>query len=1311
MRSKYNIKLIIILTLIMVMSYVLDKTFVTKYIYVEADSELASTSDAIPATFGDAVVEGEAVPFEMTGDRSMDDLDVASSSQTPTLVFGATAVVNKSVGSKHPMENSATWWSNAKSYITSTFGVVDGQYNNSSTAPNANGVWCAGLVSRVIHNTYPGGSAIAVTESVDTLYSEMQSSGLFEFISEGYVADFADIVEKTKAGDIMLLMSKESNGSWKWTHTNLITYYGYIYSQGGDGKIRMNTFDNYNEYGAYDANVSAGYYYYIYRPKSSSYIGIRKIGNMTGRAFDNVWFEAYDSSGTYLGAYMTGCSSDEKGGYAYYLRKSTSDTSYVDGSAGSVPLPVGSTVYLYEQGVRTGNGYTLPAEAASYAGTKGSTWSYVRGPQKQYYVTVKTVDYSHWTAANAVQVLETESTYGPLSLKKSTASAYSLYTQDANRYSLAGAKYTVASSSNRFVYYLETDASGTAYLLDANGSRTSSSKITGLPADTYYCWETSPSKGYQLDANCNVNKKKSVVLGSGNTSGSFTSEEVPSVALRGGIQLIKRSEEDFTRGNQNYSLSAEYTVYSSSGTEVGRIRTNEAGYGYLGGLAAGTYTVKETSPGAGYELDDSAYTVVVSTASIGKYIYEGVDYSAVFEPGYYRNRYSDLAGMSDAALLQHFATKGLSEGRRASYIYDAGYYAQQKGMSCYDAFKYYLGYGMYQNELTADYDEIDEQEAGVYYSNTYRPIVLSYESPKAYEMGINLEKLDRLTGSSIVEGEAALDGAEYSISFYPHTSSDIEGLQESIEDEAPARSWVIVTRRDEDGHYRAHFTEEYLSQERESDDFYIDQNGNIIIPYGIIIIEEISAPKGYKLSEISYQDEELDEPLYIQLNDGTFDGDISVGETIIRGDIKLEKRSYVDDTSMAGVEFEIRSVQTGEALTIVTDENGYASTSGMWMSCTEDGSEVEQVEGYGALPYGRYIVTELRCAANENKQLEPAIEVMIEDEVIYDAYDPSNNEPIIRNVPLPELGTTARVGASELDEIPIGEEVTLVDTVAYSYLRAGTEYTLMGKLMLRDASGRVTELKQDGRAVTATTHFTTSDDYEKSIYEKSGLVEVSFEPIDYSEMAGESVVIYEYLYLGDGVDEDNEYPGYEDDDIFPVRHESPDDEGQTLHIIEIGTTASEGSDTSDNKTTIIDKVSYSNVIVGETYYIEGCLVDKKSGEIVKVGDEEVRASASFQAESTDGVTEVVFTFDGDSLDISDVVVFERMLNADGKLVASHEDIEDEAQSVTLSRSLVSGASTSVKTSDEIKIWLLLVLIIMSGIGSIVAISLVYRRRR
>ncbi len=1291
MKDRYNISLIIIITLFLVGSFVFYSGLITERLNAEGQTDVATDSDAGQQKEEDSLIDAEMRPFMTEGDALIFDNEdgLIGNSSVPDPEY-------RPVGDKRPMTNSADWWEDAKNYITATFGVVDGQYNTSDSAPPAGNIWCAGLVSRVMNNSYPDGNKIGITESVEVLYNEITASGDYEFIGEGYVSDFVDIVESTKAGDIMLLMSPTSGGGWKWTHSQLITYYGYIYSQGAGGKIRMNTFDAYNQYGAYDPTLSSGYYYYIYRYKTapSSYLGIKKVGSYSENAYNNVWFEAYDEVGNYLGAYMTGAADDESGGYAYYLRNSSDDLSYVL-EDGGIPLPVGSTVYLYEQGIKSGSTYVLPDGASGYAGICGSEWSYVYGPQKEYYIELETVGYDDWTASNAYIVEEPEIegevtpiSYGKLSLKKKVRSEYSLYTQDRNRFSLEGARYQIQSEDGRLNYYLETDASGVAFLLDSKGKRTKVSVIEDVPLGKYYCWETKASKGYKIDSECSESNKKSVVLTEENRNGEFVSNEVPEVSFLGGLQLIKKSSEDYTKDNKNYDLRAEYEVYNSTGAVAGRINTNEQGGGYLGGLPSGKYTVKETKAGKGFKLDETTYNIQISVPNAGTYIYDGVDYSAVFEPGYYREKNKDISGLSNSGLLEHFAKHGLSEGRRASAYFDVSFYAKKKGLSNYEAFKHYLGFGIYESENAAPDDYLNQTiAAGVYQNNSSKPVTVSFETPDNYKKGLTIEKYDKYSGRMTVEGEGTLEGAQFEISYYA-----LDTL-ENIEEKEADSVWHVTTRLGEDGRYLAILNEEYMTPDGEQSELYIDEKGDIFIPFGVVKIEEIGSPTGYTLNDVAYEadGERQAEPVLLMINEESdFSGKVSVYDEAIRGNIKLVKRTFEDDYPMSGVDFEVKSVKSGETLIITTDENGCATTEGLWMSAAEDGEDIEPKEGVGALPYGEYTVSELRCDANMDKQLEPPITVRIEEEMTYDAFDPSNTEPIIRNVPLPEIGTTAHEKDSELDVASLSSDITFVDTVEYKYLKADTEYTLLGKLMVKDASGQVAEMLKDGNPITVKKTFRTEEGNEKSIYEKNGSVDMAFEGIDVRGLEGKSLVFYEYLYLGDSVDEEAEYEGYEDEDIFPVSHENPDDEAQTIHVARIGTKAHEkGSDSNvierNKDIVIIDTVKYENVTVGETYRLEGVLYDKKTGEPIKVDGKEIITSGSFVAEKESGEVDVEFNFDAEKISSTSIVVFETMYDTEGRVVAEHKDIEDKDQTITVTEKVVSKEEKKEDKLEEEKL--------------------------
>ena len=62
------------------------------------------------------------------------------------------------------------------------------------------------------------------------------------------------------------------------------------------------------------------------------------------------------------------------------------------------------------------------------------------------------------------------------------------------------------------------------------------------------------------------------------------------------------------------------------------------------------------------------------------YIYMGADFSPVFNPNYYANKYADLEeafGHDDSALWCHFTTFGMNEGRQASEEFNVQIYRER----------------------------------------------------------------------------------------------------------------------------------------------------------------------------------------------------------------------------------------------------------------------------------------------------------------------------------------------------------------------------------------------------------------------------------------------------------------------------------------------------------------------------------------------------------------------------------------------------------------------------------------------------------
>ena len=118
----------------------------------------------------------------------------------------------------------------------------------------------------------------------------------------------------------------------------------------------------------------------------------------------------------------------------------------------------------------------------------------------------------------------------------------------------------------------------------------------------------------------------------------------------------------------------------------------------------------------------------------------------------------------------------------------------------------------------------------------------------------------------------------------------------------------------------------------------------------------------------------------------------------------------------------------------------------------------------------------------------------------------------------------------------------------------------------------------------------------------------------------------------------------------------------------VGTTAKDTETNSSEayiskKTTIVDTVNYTDLIVGKEYTISGVLMDKSTGKELIVNGNKVTATKTFTATQANGSIDIEFTFDSSVLAGKLVVAFET-LKYNGKEIAAHKDINDSKQTVS-----------------------------------------------
>ncbi|WP_106848918.1 VaFE repeat-containing surface-anchored protein [Blastococcus sp. Marseille-P5729] len=251
--------------------------------------------------------------------------------------------------------------------------------------------------------------------------------------------------------------------------------------------------------------------------------------------------------------------------------------------------------------------------------------------------------------------------------------------------------------------------------------------------------------------------------------------------------------------------------------------------------------------------------------------------------------------------------------------------------------------------------------------------------------------------------------------------------------------------------------------------------------------------------------------------------------------------------------------------------------------------------------------------------------------IIVDHSDPNDQEQTVTVPPLPPTLGTSASDQADGDKLVPASGGTIVDVLEYTNLTPGQEYTINGELFNK-TTGKLT-------GITATAKLTPTA--------ANGTAEVLFTvPAGFD---GQTLVVYEELLDVDGT--------------IVAEHKDPEDEDQTVYVPSIGTSAADqkdGDKTMDHAGgAIVDVVAYTNLLPGQTYTVNGELVDKSTGAPTGI-----TGTATFTPTASSGTVEVLFTLPAGHAGKS-LVVFERLLDANGTIIATHEDIDDAAQTVAV----------------------------------------------
>ena len=237
---------------------------------------------------------------------------------------------------------------------------------------------------------------------------------------------------------------------------------------------------------------------------------------------------------------------------------------------------------------------------------------------------------------------------------------------------------------------------------------------------------------------------------------------------------------------------------------------------------------------------------------------------------------------------------------------------------------------------------LDKREYSVSINSKQTTHIDVKDYPQSDPVSILLGKIDSETTQNMPQGSASLEGAEFTIKYY-----DVQSNTDPAETgKVPIRTWIMKT--DDRGFTR--LGEKYKVS---GDDFYFNSTGDVTLPLGTITIQETKAPQGYLLSDEIFVRQIISQGAAEQVETYNMP---TIEEDIIRGDIQIAKYGESNDETgdsdadikhpLKDIKFHLTSKTTNDVYTIVTDEQGIASTTQLGIS------------DRGNLPFDTYVVTE-----------------------------------------------------------------------------------------------------------------------------------------------------------------------------------------------------------------------------------------------------------------------------------------------------------------------------------------------------------------
>ena len=787
--------------------------------------------------------------------------------------------------------------------------------------------------------------------------------------------------------------------------------------------------------------------------------------------------------------------------------------------------------------------------------------------------------------------------------------------------SLAGAVYGVYHGSDLI----------DQYTTNASGQFTTKEYVCG---DNWYIQEISPSSGYLLDTT-------KYPVGAEPDKYTLEHNQIPigvkEQAIKGKIQIHKQYET--LEGTPKDEAAAEFQVYLKSAgsydkakaSERDTIITSASGYAVTKNMPYGTYIVHQTKGGAGREFVDD-FEVMIS-ANNQTYSYELLNEL--------KNGQLKIIKTSDDGKVEgiQFRVTRLADHYSKVYTTDASGLILTETLPIFEDNE---GKTKYQYRV----EELDTKETFGYALPD--PQIVTLEEGDIAEVNFHNVPLEIGTMAKFEDG-----------------TKDTQSAQDIV---------LVDTVRYTGLQVGKEYKLSGVLMNKATAKPFLDFDGN-----------EVTAEATFTPTDA---DGTVDVTFMFSSLHLKQDTEVVVFETLYREDIELATHAQIDDE---GQTVKIRVPEIGTTATsedghrvdplgevTIFDEVSYTNlkpekeytVSGVLMDkatgkafLDADGKEIKAETTFTPTqPTGTVTVEFVFNATSLHGKEVVAFETLYYEGIELATHAEINDEGQTVELKNPQISTVAVTEDGSKTTLT-ADDVQITDTISYSDLTVGVEYRMTGILMDK-ATGKPF-LDFDGNEVTAEATFTPAD--------ADGTVELTF-TFDSRQLDKDTkLVVFDELYRAD---------------TLLAVHKDIDAEDQTVEIRvpKIGTTATfedgEKEIIANEEITIIDSVAYSDLKPGKEYTVSGVLMDKETGKaFLDINGEEVRASTTFVPEEPTGTVDVLFKFNAVFVqDKTDIVVFEDLYHK-GIQLATHAEINDEGQTVTVNPLHGSIMTTKVNADD------------------------------